>query len=285
MNRIYACIDGRAHSDAVVDWAAWAALRMALPLEFLHVLERHPERATAADFSGAIGPDAQGSLLRALSEEDARRSKLAREAGRATLAAARERAAAAGPLELDARLRHGELVATVTELASDAALIVLGEHPQTSAQARVHADHHLERIVRTVRSPVLVANTHTFAAPQRVVLAFDGSANARQAAQALVSHPLTAGLPVLLAMAGSGTAKAKAALEQAGNTLAAHGLMVQTTCLPGDAQHVLPELTATQGPALLAMGAYGHSRLRQFVLGSTTRALLCMPGTPVLILR
>ena len=43
MNKVYACIDGRATTAAVIDWAAWAAQRLPAPLELLHVLERSPE--------------------------------------------------------------------------------------------------------------------------------------------------------------------------------------------------------------------------------------------------
>lgn len=82
MNKILACIDTRGNTDAVIDWAAWAAVRLACPLEFLHVLERHPEVAAVTDFSGAIGVDAQASLLKALSDRDERESIALRSAGR-----------------------------------------------------------------------------------------------------------------------------------------------------------------------------------------------------------
>ena len=81
MNKVYACIDGKTNTTAVIDGAAWAAQRLDVPLEFLHVLERQPERAAMADYSGAIGLGAQDSLLQQLSELDEQRSTLAQEAG------------------------------------------------------------------------------------------------------------------------------------------------------------------------------------------------------------
>jgi hypothetical protein len=113
VNKVYACVDGQSNTAAVIDWAVWSAQRLDVPLELLHVLERHPERAAVADYSGAIGPGAQDSLLHELTEADEQRGKLAQEAGRRLLIAARERAAAAGITRLDGRLRHGELVNTV----------------------------------------------------------------------------------------------------------------------------------------------------------------------------
>jgi nucleotide-binding universal stress UspA family protein len=283
--KVLACIDPRGNTDAVIDWSAWAALRLDAPLEFLHVLERHPERAAVSDFSGAIGPDAQASLLQTLSEEDERSSRALRDSGRALLAHARERAQAAGVTRLDARLRHGEFVATAVELQDGVGLFVLGEHHHASGVTRVHRDHHLEQVIRGVRGAVLVATTEAFAAPERVVVAYDGSAGARRALGALAAHPLVAGLPVHVAMVAPDTPGAQQQLREAVASLAAVGVGAHGELQPGEPQDMLPALVARQAPALLVMGAYGHSRLRQWLLGSTTSTLLRLSDVPVLILR
>jgi nucleotide-binding universal stress UspA family protein len=286
MNKVLACIDGLANTQAVIDWAAWAALRLQAPLEFLHVLERHPERAEVSDYSGTIGPDAQDSLLQELSGQDAARSIAARERGRQLLADARTRAGLAGVTALDARLRHGDLVDTLVEVESEASLVVFGEHYKVKERAgQVHTDHHLERAVRALKTPVLVATSEHFVAPQRVVLAFDGSAAARRALEALTRHALRAGLPVLLAMVGVDTPRSRRQLEEARSALAQAGVDVTTALRPGEPRQVLPPLLKAQGPALLVMGAYGHSRLRQWVFGSTTSTLLRLIDVPVLVLR
>lgn len=285
MNKILACIDTRGNTDAVIDWAAWAALRLACPLEFLHVLERHPEVASVTDFSGAIGVDAQESLLKALSGQDELRSVAMREAGRELLSHARRRAATAGVDRLDARLRHGDFIDTAIELQADADLYVLGEHHRASAQERIRTEHHLERVIRGVSSSVLVATADAFEAPAQVVVAFDGSPGARNALARLARHPLVAGLPVLVAMVAPDTPLARQQLEEAQAALQAAGSVAETELVAGDPQHVLPRLVKRQAPALLVMGAFGHSRLRQWLLGSTTTSLLRLSDVPVLILR
>ncbi|HYE39069.1 MAG TPA: universal stress protein [Ramlibacter sp.] len=285
MNKVYACIDGLANTDAVIDWGAWAALRLGAPLEFLHVLERHPERTDVQDLSGAIGLGAQEQLLQALSDQDERRSKLAREAGRGLLATARERAAAAGVTDLDARLRHGEFVETVCEMQPDAQLFVLGEHHHASGTSKVHLDHHVEKVIRSVTRPVLVATTAGFDAPRRAVLAFDGSPGARRNVEHAARSPLLRGLPVLVAMAGGDTASARRQLEEALRVLQAAGIEAEMELAGGEPETVLPALVQRQAPALLVIGAYGHSRLRQLLLGSTTSTLLRVSDVPVLVLR
>jgi nucleotide-binding universal stress UspA family protein len=285
MNKVYACIDGFANTHAVIDWAAWAALRLALPLELLHVLERHPERAEVTDYSGAIGVDARESLLQELSDADEKHGKQAQEAGRRLLAAARERAAAAGVSRLDARLRHGGFVDTVLEMAADAQLFVLGEHHHAKGPAKVHLDHNVERVVRTVQRAVLLATAEGFEPPTRVVIAFDGSASARKVVDRAAGSAMLAGLPVLLAMVGIDTTLARRQLEEARIALHAVGIDAQAELTAGEPQAVLPALVKAQGPALLVMGAFGHSRLRQLLLGSTTTTLLRLSEVPVLFLR
>jgi nucleotide-binding universal stress UspA family protein len=285
MNKVYACIDGRASTTAVIDWAIWSAQRLEVPLEFLHVLERHPERVAVSDFSGAIGLGAQESLLHELSEIDAQRGKLAQEAGRRLLIAARERAAAASLTRLDGRLRHGELVDTVLEMEADARLFVLGEHHRAAGTSRIHLDHHLERVIRSVKRPVLVARGEQFSAPQRFVIAFDGSTTARKTVETVARSPMLAGLPVLLAMVGIETPLARRQLDGARQSLEAGGFDAETELIPGEPEEVLPDLVKAQGAALLVMGAYGHSRIRQLVVGSTTTTLLRLSDVPVLILR
>lgn len=285
MNKVYACIDGLANTTAVIDWAAWSALRLDVPLELLHVLERKPERPQVTDYSGAIGMDAQESLLDELSEIDEQRGKLAQEAGRRLLAAARERALAAGVSRLDGRLRHGELLDTVLEMEPDARLFVLGEHYQASEASKIHLDHHVERVIRSVKRPVLVATGEQFEAPRRVVMAFDGSPTARKTVETVARSPLLAGLPVLVAMAGADTTLARQQLKEARQALTAAGFDAEVELIPGEPEEVLPALVKAQGAALLVMGAYGHSRIRQLIVGSTTTTLLRLSKVPVLILR
>lgn len=284
MNKVYACIDGKTNTSSVIDGAVWASQRLDVPLEFLHVLERQPERAAMADYSGAIGLGAQDSLLHELSELDEQQGKLVQEAGRRLLAASRERAAAAGLTKLDGRLRHGDLTSTVLELEHDARLFVLGEHYHASKPARIHLDHHVEQLVRAVQRPVLVIPGDSFAVPQRAVIAFDGSPTARKTVERVAASPLLVGLPVMVAMAGSDLPLARGQLATAQQLLEAAGFTVTTQLLEGDPESALPPLANAPG-TILAIGAYGHSRIRQLILGSTTTTLLRVSEVPVLIVR
>ena len=285
MNRIYACIDGQSNALSVIDWSAWAAQRLAAPLEFLHVLERHPERANSKDFSGAIGLGAQESILQDLSQSDALQSKNAVEAGRELLSSARERAASAGVTQLDGRLRHGEFVATVQELEAGAQLLVLGEHYRAVQTQKVHFDHHLEEVIRATKRSVLVATKAQFVQPKQFALAFDGSSAAFRTIELISSSPLLTGLTALVVMAGLASTLRTRQLDEARQALQKAGFIVKTQLIAGEPNEVLPAFVNAQGADLLVMGAFGHSWLKQLIAGSTTSTLLRVSDVPVLILR
>jgi nucleotide-binding universal stress UspA family protein len=285
MNRIYACIDGQSNTQSVIDWSAWAAQRMNLPLEFLHVLERHPERATTTDFSGAIGLGAQEAILQDLSDSDAQQSKAAVETGRRLLVSARERASNAGVTQLDGRLRHGEFVATVQEMEAGALFLVLGEHYHAAKAQKVHFDHHLEDVIRATKRPVLVATREQFVPPQSFAFAFDGSRAAFKTLDLIKTSPLLAGFNALVVMAGMVSALRTRQLEESRLALVQAGFEVETHLVAGEPNQVLPEFVASKHADLLVMGAFGHSWLKQLITGSTTSTLLRVSDVPVLILR
>ena len=50
--KVLACVDQSPYADYVADYSAWAAERFSLPLELLHIIDRHQETATSDDHSG-----------------------------------------------------------------------------------------------------------------------------------------------------------------------------------------------------------------------------------------
>jgi nucleotide-binding universal stress UspA family protein len=73
--------------------------------------------------------------------------------------------------------------------------------------------------------------------------------------------------------------------EEVARNLARHGIdvVLDKVDAKGDSiGAVLESYTSSQGADLLVMGAYGHARWREFVLGGATRSLLSKPPVPIL---
>jgi nucleotide-binding universal stress UspA family protein len=282
--RVLAAVDASLYGASVADHAAWAAARLGAPLDFLHVLDREEQPPALTDMSGSLVLGAQESLLRELTEADAQRSRLNRERGRVLLQGAAERARAAGATVAETRLRHEHLLDALVELEPGVRLFVLGKRGEHADFAKGHLGGHLERVVRAVRHPLLVAS-RAFKPIARVMLAFDGSPTVLKGVEMLIASPLLRGLPITLQVAGESTDTMRRAVIEVASRLQDAGFEVDAALTPGHPETVLAEAVRTQSIDLLVMGAYGHSRIRQFFVGSTTTALLRACQIPVLLLR
>ena len=283
-NTVLACVDQSHFADYVADYAAWAACRMAAPLEFLHVIDRHPEIATGDDHSGAIGFDAQEVLLHQLSDEDECRSKAIRERGRIFLNDLRERAIVAGVSAPDVRQRYGVLEETLVEQEKDVRLFVFGRRGVSAEATQRDLGRNVERVVRALHKPIL-AVTDSFTEPRRVMIAFDGGIVTRRGVEMVAASPLFRGLPVHLLMSGKESQQASKQLEWAKSTLEAANFDIFSSLIPGDAESVIAKAIREQEIDMLIMGAYSHSPLRSLLFGSKTSDLLRSAKVPTLLLR
>lgn len=280
-NQVLACVDQSPCAHHVADCAAWAAQRLGAPLEFLHVLNRHPYMGVVKDHSGAIGANAQAHLLQQLSAEDEARTRAARESGRQFLNGLRERALAAGASTVDTRQRHGELAETLTEQQEGTRLFVLGRR---GSHAATQLGRQVEWVVRSLARPVLVVGEN-FTPPQRVLLAYDGSGVTRKGVEMMAASPLFKGLTVHVVMAGQPSGDGSKQMDWAVQTLTQAGLGVVVNVQPGDPETVVSQAIQSKGIDLLVMGAYTHSPLRSLFMGSHTQALLKTVNLPTLLLR
>ncbi len=282
-DRIIALVDGSIYSRSVCDHAGWVAGRMGAGVDLLHVLGRR-EGAEKSDLSGSIQLGARSALLTELAELDAQRAKLVAQRGRAILDDARAVLEAAGVAPVGVKLRHGDLVETVAELEQAASMIVIGKRGEAADFAREHLGSNLERIARAAHRPVLVA-ARAFHPIERVLVAFDGRASALKTVEHLATNPLFEGLALHLVTVGEETQASAQALQTAKAALHAAGRQVEVSQSPGQPGAVLAQMVV-QGPYdMVVMGAYGHSRIRRLILGSTTAEMIRSCKVPVLLVR
>jgi nucleotide-binding universal stress UspA family protein len=280
---VLAAIDGSHYSESVCDYAVWAATALSAPLRFLHTVDNHAQVAEP-DLTGHLGLGTREHLLEQLSDIEEQRGKLAREQGRLMLNAARERSEAAGFSEPPCMQRNGTLVDTLAEHEKEIRLLVLGKRGETAHQASGHLGSNLERVVRELHRPILMV-PKTFTPPKRILMAFDGSNTARKGVDMLAKSPLFDSAECHVVIVGADTAENRSQLEWATETLRSAGHQAEGAIRTGEVEEALRAYKEEQGIDLLVMGAYGHSRIRHLLVGSTTTAMLRHAHLPVLILR
>jgi len=284
MTNVIACIDGSKATLAVCDASSWAATQLDAPVTLLHVLDKSAY-PTESNLSGNIGLGTREHLLNEMVELEARRGKLALEQGKYMLQDAQTRIVEAQPAVVVATLqRHGDLVETLLEQESHARLVVMGrqgEQHQDQAQA---IGSHLESVIRTLNQPILVVMAE-FKAPKRFMIAYDGSPTAKKALNRVASSPLLRGLECHVVMVSDNQAQATAELGLVADTLHEANFNVITAVCQGEVQAALASYQAEQQIDLMVMGAYGHSRIREFFVGSNTTRMISKSHIPLLLLR
>lgn len=101
----------------------------------------------------------------------------------------------------------------------------------------------------------------------------------------LAASPLLAGLPLHLVMVSAETNDAIAQLDWAKSVLQDADFVVHATIRAGEVESTLRTYQSKHAIDLLVMGAYGHSRIRQFFVGSTTNSMIRTTTLPLLLLR
>ena len=282
-DKIIALVDGSIYSTSVCDHAAWIAGRTGAPVELIHVLGRR-EAPAKPDLSGAIQLGARSALLTELAELDAQRAKLVSHRGRAILEDARAIVDKAGVTEITTRLRHGDIVESIADIEADARVIVIGKRGEAADFAKGHLGSNLERIVRAAHKPVFVA-ARAFRPIERVLVAYDGGSSSMKAVDHIARSPVFAGLAVHVVTVGAETDAARHGLADASALLKAAGIAATTSAFAGQPETELSKMVDSDGFDMLVMGAYGHSRIRSLVIGSTTTEMVRSCKVPVLLMR
>lgn len=280
---IIACTDGSAYAPSVYDHAAWAAGRLQAAIKVLHLLE-HPVQPVPTDVSGAIGFDASAELMAELVTLAEAQGRVAQAKGRALLAEAQRQLAAAGITAVTTRQEHGSLPDAIARLESGAELVVIGKRGEHADFAKLHLGSNLERVIRSCHHPVLVTS-RAFQPIERFLIAYDGGPSARKAVAYVAERPLLRGLACHLLTVGEDKPGLRADLEAVHRRLEAAGYTVAAELLPGSRDTVIADAVKRLNIGLMVMGAYGHSRIRQFIVGSTTTTTIRTVHAPVLMFR
>jgi nucleotide-binding universal stress UspA family protein len=286
MSIILACTDGSLYAPSIYQHAAWAATRLGASIHVLHVIEHHESREKR-DLSGSIGFDANAELLAELASLDESNARVARLRGSAILDDAVKQlgiSGLGGTWEIRTSQRHGSVVETLEEFEKGASLVLVGKRGEHADFSKNHLGSNLERVVRSASVPVLVAS-RDFNEPEKFLVAFDGGQSSLKAVHHIATQPLLRGMECHLVAVGKPDSSLSRALEESAFALRGAGFKVTADLLPGDPDDVIAAEVKKRGIGLLVMGAYGHSPIRQFILGSTTTTLIRTCLIPVLLFR
>jgi nucleotide-binding universal stress UspA family protein len=273
------CTDGSEYSNTAGDYALWLAQKFGARIVALHVTDvRLLEAPLLADLSGAIGAQPYQALLPQLQEMQKQRAGV-------ILSAVADRCRKAG-VPCSTLHRTGSVVDNIAEEETRTELVMLGQRGEHAQAIGQFLGSSVERVVRRSIKPCLVTPAK-FRELRHVLVAYDGSAQSSKSLQVAVEFAQTLSLklgivtvvPVLPEMGVNNV------LEDAVRMARDHGIEPVAETLVGHAEQRILEYAERQRADLIVMGAYGHTRIREMILGSTTTHVIRKSEVPVLLTR
>ena len=196
-----------------------------------------------------------------------------------------QRASRAGVNSFERRRIDDEAGAGISTHARYCDLVVISQSAYDEFTPRLRTDFP-EYVVLNCARPVLVvpAKGAIGEVGTRITVAWNGSSNAVRAITSAIPMLQRAQAVNLVVLNSEGG-------DQHGDTpgadialyLARHGIRVDVTAAQasGDAGESLLSLAADQGADLIVMGAYGHSRFSEILLGGASRTALLTSPIPL----
>ncbi len=280
MKSILVCTDGSRHGDVACEYAVYLTRRLQAQLTGVHVLDsRMLEGPLMADISGWIGAQPYGSQLQQFRE-------MLEQKGNAIIEAFNDRCAKAG-VDGEGLIRMGHPSRVLIEEEVRAELVILGQRGSHADLVGEALGSTAERVVRHSIKPCMVTPP-AFREINKIMAAYDGSAHASQALHEAIELALSLNAElIILSVAEEDDGERMNEISREGMRLAeAHECRaVNLVSEDPRSSRAILDNAREQGCDLIVMGAYGHSRIRELILGSTTTYVMTHADMPVMLVR
>jgi nucleotide-binding universal stress UspA family protein len=271
-------LDGSEHARTAVQYALWLAKRLQATVVGLHVVD-------VVSIEGSFFHDISGSLgFEPYLDFSSKMREVLQERGRGLLDAFAE-TAAREEVRSDSIMGIGVVANEIAERARVADLVVIGHRGLNERFSTGLLGGTAESVSRKCPKPVFVSPLE-FREIANPLLAYDGSARAAAAMQVAADVCAALGLPLSVLTVNKDEEQGQKVLREAETylhpyELRTHFELQRTANAPERIANFLRE----RNHDLLFIGAYGHSRIIEMVLGSTTEYVLRNAPCPVFLNR
>ena len=275
IQKILVGVDGSVESEAALQYGVSLAKAFRAELHGVHVVDIvQVESPLLHDLAGAIGAAPQLNLTTLMRENLESR-------GQQLLTQFRQLCEAAHIACAD-HLVTGVVPTEITRLARDVDIVLLGRGGMHTRLSKALLGSVVETVVRSRVKPTMVSSEH-YIEIRRPLLATDGSAPAMAALATAIMFVRQFDLPLAVVHCASEAGRREAFLDDIEAQLTADGVTCSVDRLQGNAHEDLVSYMREHRHDLLFMGAFGHQRIVEWVLGSTTQYLLRTSPIPLVL--
>ena len=280
MNRVIACIDSSPCIHAVAEAAAWIAQKTHRELVLLQVLDYYPASYHLGEISGVIGFESNAMLLKELAELEQKQSELALDYSNNLLKHISENVQekyGITPTQIQAK---GDFLEQSFNVLNTEDIAVIGRVGERAAEKNKTLGSNVENFIRGAKSTVLTVG-ETFKPPTRFIFAYELSETCQKMLKRVAQSDLLRLLQCHLLYVGDHPE----ILNEPSLFLRDAGIDVVVEYRYGDVADNIIEYQQEHQIQLILLGAFSHSKLHQFFLGSVTTTVFRNTHVPLLVVK
>ena len=278
MKRVVACIDSSPCINALAEAAAWIAKETHRELVLLQVLDYYPASYHLGEISGVIGFESNAMLLKELAELEQKQSELAIDYSNNLLNHISEMIQekhAIVPVQIQEK---GDFLEQSMHVLREDDIALIGRLGERSAERKKHLGSNVENFIRNANCTVMTVG-ETFKPPTRFIFAYEYSPTCLKMMKRVAQSDLLRILQCHLLYVGDHPE----ILKEPEAFLKDAGLDVITEYRYGDVSEEILSYQKEHGIQLILLGAFSHSKVKQFFLGSITTSIFRNTEVPLMV--
>ncbi|ENU82112.1 hypothetical protein F970_00528 [Acinetobacter sp. CIP 102082] len=278
MNRVIACIDSSPCIEAVAEAAAWVAKQTQRELVLLQILDYYPASYHLGEISGVIGFESNAMLLKELAELEQKQSELALDYSNNLLKHISELIEKQYGLTSTKIQEKGDFLEQSFNILKENDVVIIGRVGERAAEKNKPIGSNVENFIRGANCTVITVGEN-FEAPRRFIFAYEYSPTCQKMLQRIAQSDLLKTLQCHLLYVGDHPEM----LTEPEKYLKDAGIEVVPVYRYGDVAQNILEYQAEHKIQLIVLGAFSHSKIHQFFLGSITTTIFRNANVPLLV--
>ena len=278
MKRVIACIDSSPCINALAEAAAWIATQTQRELVLLQVLDYYPASYHLGEISGVIGFESNAMLLKELAELEQKQSELALDYSNNLLQHISSMIQEKYEIVPTQIQEKGDFLEQSFSVLNEDDIVVIGRVGEKSAERNKALGSNVENFIRGANCTVMTVGEH-FKAPTRFIFAYEYSPTCIKMMKRIAQSDLLKLLQCHLLYVGDHPE----VLNEPADFLTAAGLDVVVEYRYGDVAENILDYQREHGIQLIVLGAFSHSKIHQFFLGSITTSIFRNSTVPLLV--
>ena len=278
MNRVIACIDSSPCIDAVAEAAVWVAKQTQRELVLLQILDYYPASYHLGEISGVIGFESNAMLLKELAELEQKQSELALDYSNNLLKHISELIEKQYGLTSTKIQEKGDFLEQSFNILKENDVVIIGRVGERAAEKNKPIGSNVENFIRGANCTVITVGEH-FEPPKRFIFAYEYSPTCQKMLERIAQSDLLKKLQCHLLYVGDHPEM----LAEPEKYLKDVGLDVIPIYRYGDVAQNILEYQREHDIQLIVLGAFSHSKIHQFFLGSITTTIFRNANVPLLV--